>query len=123
MRHVFVRERPDIVFHAGALKHVPLLESSHNLIEAVRTNVLGTKSDIPIFQAELEVHQRHKFFTKYHPALVSELRAKYPNRAFYMYLEADSAANDVIEPYRANKWADSEAPPPKENFDGFVVPK
>jgi FlaA1/EpsC-like NDP-sugar epimerase len=43
MRHVFVRERPDIVFHAAALKHVPLLESSHNLIEAVRTNVLGTK--------------------------------------------------------------------------------
>ena len=43
MRHVFVRERPDIVFHAAALKHVPLLETSHNLVEAVRTNVLGTK--------------------------------------------------------------------------------
>jgi hypothetical protein len=28
--------------------------------------VLGTKSDIPIFQAELEVQQRHEFFTKYH---------------------------------------------------------
>ena len=26
-----------------------------------------TKSDISIFQAELEVHQRHEVFTKYHP--------------------------------------------------------
>lgn len=42
MRHIFMRERPDIVFHAAALKHVPLLEK-HNVIEAVRTNVLGTK--------------------------------------------------------------------------------
>ncbi|MCW2285382.1 O-antigen biosynthesis protein WbqV [Rhodoblastus acidophilus] len=42
MRDLFVRENPDIVFHAAALKHVPLLED-HNVIEAVRTNVLGTK--------------------------------------------------------------------------------
>ena len=42
MRHLFMRERPDIVFHAAALKHVPLLED-HNVVEAVRTNVLGTK--------------------------------------------------------------------------------
>ena len=43
MRHIVVHERPDIVFHAAALKHVPLLEGSHNLVEAVRTNVAGTK--------------------------------------------------------------------------------
>jgi O-antigen biosynthesis protein WbqV len=42
MRHLFVREKPEIVFHAAALKHVPLLED-HNVVEAVRTNVLGTK--------------------------------------------------------------------------------
>ncbi|HLH11957.1 MAG TPA: polysaccharide biosynthesis protein [Methylovirgula sp.] len=42
MRQVFIREQPDIVFHAAALKHVPLLEEL-NVIEAVRTNVLGTK--------------------------------------------------------------------------------
>ncbi len=42
MRDLFVRETPEIVFHAAALKHVPLLED-HNVIEAVRTNVLGTK--------------------------------------------------------------------------------
>lgn len=37
---VFRRCRPDVVFHAAAHKHVPLLEA--HPIEAVRTNVVGT---------------------------------------------------------------------------------
>lgn len=43
MRAIFHKHRPEMVFHAAALKHVPLLENEHNLIEAVRTNVVGTK--------------------------------------------------------------------------------
>ena len=43
MRWAFARQKPDIVFHAAALKHVPMLENDFNLTEAVRTNVLGTK--------------------------------------------------------------------------------
>jgi FlaA1/EpsC-like NDP-sugar epimerase len=38
---VFARYRPDVVFHAAAYKHVPLLEASP--VEGVATNVLGTK--------------------------------------------------------------------------------
>lgn len=40
MRTVFQLTRPDIVFHAAALKHLPLLESYP--LEAWKTNVLGT---------------------------------------------------------------------------------
>ena len=38
---VFSRYRPDIVFHAAAYKHVPLMEQE-NAFEAVRNNVLST---------------------------------------------------------------------------------
>ncbi len=38
---IVARERPSVMFHAAAYKHVPLMEQL-NEIEAVRTNVLGT---------------------------------------------------------------------------------
>ena len=42
VNEVFDRERPDIVFHAAAHKHVGLLQS--NPAEAIRNNVLGTRN-------------------------------------------------------------------------------
>ncbi len=41
MRRLFQRYQPDVVFHAAAHKHVPLMES--NVGEAIKNNVLGTK--------------------------------------------------------------------------------
>lgn len=40
MSQIFDRYRPDIVFHAAAHKHVPLME--HAPMEAIKNNVIGT---------------------------------------------------------------------------------
>jgi FlaA1/EpsC-like NDP-sugar epimerase len=41
VREVFARWRPEVVFHAAAYKHVPLMEAD-NALQAVRNNALGT---------------------------------------------------------------------------------
>jgi len=42
LNSIFERFRPDVIFHAAAHKHVPLMES--NIAEAVLNNVAGTKN-------------------------------------------------------------------------------
>jgi FlaA1/EpsC-like NDP-sugar epimerase len=46
IRQVFEKYRPEVVFHAAAYKHVPLLEA--NPLEAVRNNVLVTRTLIDV---------------------------------------------------------------------------
>jgi FlaA1/EpsC-like NDP-sugar epimerase len=42
VKGVFARNRPQIVFHAAAYKHVPLMEQ--NAVEAIKNNVLATRA-------------------------------------------------------------------------------
>ena len=42
LRRSFSQWRPQVVFHAAAFKHVPLMEEGHNAAAALRNNTLGT---------------------------------------------------------------------------------
>jgi FlaA1/EpsC-like NDP-sugar epimerase len=42
LNRVFMSRRPDVVFHAAALKHLPMLEQYPG--EAIKTNVVGTRN-------------------------------------------------------------------------------
>lgn len=46
LERVFAEYKPDIVFHAAAHKHVPLME--RNVIEAVENNVFGTLNTVEL---------------------------------------------------------------------------
>ena len=46
LTEVFALERPQVIFHAAAHKHVPLME--HSPCEAIKNNVLGTRNVVEV---------------------------------------------------------------------------
>ena len=79
LQRVFGEERPDLVFHAAALKHVPLVEA--NAVEGVHTNVLGTRN-------------------------VAEACAKFAVRAMVM-ISTDKAVNPANVMGATKRWAEA----------------
>lgn len=79
LARIFGEERPDLVFHAAALKHVPLVEQ--NVLEGVHTNVLGTRN-------------------------VAEACAKFAVRAMVM-ISTDKAVNPANVMGATKRWAEA----------------
>ena len=79
LTRIFAEERPDLVFHAAALKHVPLVEQ--NVLEGVHTNVLGTRN-------------------------VVEACAKFAVRAMVM-ISTDKAVNPANVMGATKRWAEA----------------
>ena len=46
LEKTFEKYRPQIVIHAAAYKHVPLVE--HNILEGITNNIIGTKNTIDL---------------------------------------------------------------------------
>jgi FlaA1/EpsC-like NDP-sugar epimerase len=54
LKHAFEKFQPDVVFHAAAHKHVPLMELNPG--EAITNNVIGTKN---LVELALQYHVQH----------------------------------------------------------------
>lgn len=60
-------------------------------------------------------------FAKFHPALASELRARFPDRALWLYTDHGRREKDTLVPYDPTPFASRAGEPPPDNFDGFRV--
>ncbi|MEK9135118.1 MAG: nucleoside-diphosphate sugar epimerase/dehydratase [Patescibacteria group bacterium] len=56
IENIFKSVSPNVVFHAAAYKHVPLMEADENLNEAIKNNIFGTEilADISLRTEKLE---------------------------------------------------------------------
>jgi O-antigen biosynthesis protein WbqV len=79
LTRIFGEERPDLVFHAAALKHVPLVEQ--NVVEGVHTNVIGARN-------------------------VAEACARFAVRAMVM-ISTDKAVNPANVMGATKRWAEA----------------
>jgi hypothetical protein len=66
---------------------------------------------------------RQVVFAKYHPALVPELRARFPDRMLWIWI-VDDVRGDVVVPYDGSPFAaiGRDSALPRDNFESFRIP-
>jgi hypothetical protein len=60
-------------------------------------------------------------FAKFHPALVSELAERFPDRKLWLYTAWADRSKDVLEPWSAERFPPYPYRQPADNFDGFRI--
>jgi hypothetical protein len=60
-------------------------------------------------------------FAKFHPALVNELAARFPDRSLWLYTAWADRSKDVLERWDPARFAGHSYRRPPDNFDGFRV--
>ncbi len=62
-------------------------------------------------------------FAKYHPQLVDALRARFADRALYLYVMHADRTKDELVPFDGSRYAEEDLVGvyPPDNFDGYVV--
>lgn len=88
---IFDRYHPDIVFHAAAHKHVPLME--HNCCEAVKNNVFGT---LNVVKAAVKFQVEHFIMISTDKAVNPTNVMGATKRMCEMIVQSYSAAGDTI---------------------------
>lgn len=91
IQKIFKKHTPDVVYHAAALKHVPLMED--NQIECIKTNVLGSKNLVDV---SLENKVEQFIFISTDKAVNPENTMGFTKRSAELYCQAADAKSSTI---------------------------
>lgn len=86
--------------------------------------MLSIRAEAALAQNAPWVTREQVVFAKFHPALVDELRARFPERALWLYTDHADRGQDTLVPYDDTPWSTDGLRPyakPVDNFDGFRV--
>ena len=85
--------------------------------------MINIRALAPLAQNEAIVDDGPLVFTKFHPALVGDIQARFPDRSLWLYVANGDRALDRLEPWSeaAIRFAGTEYRRPADNFDGFRV--
>ena len=99
---------------------VPLSWTTHLVKEGTWWNGQRAGAALAENAADLE---GSVVFAKYHPALVAELRARFPDRAMWLYVAHERSVDDRLVAYASveKELETGEGRPPADNFDGTIV--